>query len=195
MENSYFSFCLIDLPLDKGAGGGLGSRGIGSSRGALAVSVFELHKDEDIYILVGQQGEHACVKSFGYRDKECEPKARSEKNNNFYASSPSTVGGETYSNSNNKATNTNSKTKQVKNFVIEEGAGGGGGGTYIYLLNSANVAVPLLVAGGGGGLGIGPFTEDDMQHGRIYESLRIEVSGQRHGEANITGGAGNYLVA
>lgn len=152
----------------------MGSRGIGSSRGALAVSVFELHKDEDIYLLVGQQGEHACIKSFGYRDKECEPKARSTNNNS----------------NNNKATNLSSKTKQVKNFQIEEGAGGGGGATFIFLLNSANVVVPLLVAAGGGGLGIGHFTEDDLQHGHIYESTRIEVSGQRHGEANITGGSG-----
>ncbi|KAJ6632780.1 ALK tyrosine kinase receptor, partial [Pseudolycoriella hygida] len=55
----------------KGAGGGLGSGGIGSSRGASAVTVLELHKDEEIYFLVGQKGEHACIKSMGHRDKEC----------------------------------------------------------------------------------------------------------------------------
>lgn len=46
----------------KGAGGGLGSAGVGSSRGASVMSVIELHKNEEIYILVGQSGEHSCIK-------------------------------------------------------------------------------------------------------------------------------------
>lgn len=161
----------------KGAGGGLGSRGVGSSRGALAVSVFELHKDEKIHILVGQRGESACIKSFLNRDDNCE-------------SSGDTANSERPSNS-----NANSKTKQVKDIVIESGTGGGGGGaTFIFILNSAEVAVPLMVAAGGGGLGIGHFIEDNQQHGRVYDSARVEVSGQRHGELNITGGAGKQSV-
>lgn len=117
----------------------MGSRGVGSSRGALAVSVFELHKDEKIYILVGQKGENACIKSFMHRDEDC------ESSNN-----ESTNGG--------RSTIADSKTKQIKDIVIEDGAGGGGGGaTFIYLLNSAELAVPLLVAAGGGGLGYGNF--------------------------------------
>lgn len=155
----------------KGAGGGMGSRGVGSSRGALAVSVFELHKDEKIYILVGQQGESACIKSFLHRDDDCDSSYESG--------------------SSERPSNSNSKTKQVKDIVIEQGAGGGGGGaTFIFLLNSAEIAVPLLVAAGGGGLGIGNFIEDNQQHGRINDSARVEVSGQKHGESNITGGAG-----
>lgn len=46
----------------KGAGGGLGSAGVGSSRGATVMSVIELHKNEEIYVLVGQSGEHSCIK-------------------------------------------------------------------------------------------------------------------------------------
>lgn len=130
--------------------------------------MLELHKDEEIYILVGQHGEHACIKSMGYRDKGCESRGR----NSF----DKTV---------------NSKTKQVKNLVIEDGAGGGGGGTFVYLLNAANAAVPLLIAGGAGGLGIGRYLDDDLQqHGRGYEPERSDVSGQRHGEMNRTGGPG-----
>jgi len=46
----------------KGASGGLGSGGVGSSRGSVAVAVLELHKHEELYFLVGQQGENAlCV--------------------------------------------------------------------------------------------------------------------------------------
>lgn len=141
---------------------------MGSSRGALVVSVLELHKDEEIYILVGQHGEHACIKSMGYRDKGCESRGR---------------------NAFDKVVN--SKTKQVKNIVIEDGAGGGGGGTFVFLLNVANTAVPLLIAGGAGGLGIGRFLNDDLQqHGRNFEPERLDVSGQRHGETNRTGGPG-----
>lgn len=140
---------------------------MGSSRGALVVSVLELHKDEEIYFLVGQKGEHACIKSMGYRDKECEPK------DNESSDQPR-----------------NSKTKQVKEMKIEDGAGGGGGGTYVFLLNSVNEVVPLVVAAGGGGLGIGRYLDDHDQHGRIVDPRGIDVSGQTIGEMNKTGGPG-----
>lgn len=161
---SSFKFLRV---ITKGAGGGLGSGGVGSSRGALAVSVLELHKDEEIYFLVGQKGEHACIKSMGYRDKECEPK------DNEPSEQPR-----------------NSKTKQVKNLVLEDGAGGGGGATYVFLLNSVNEVVPLVVAAGGGGLGIGRYLDDHDQHGRIVDPEGINVSGQLIGEMNKTGGPG-----
>lgn len=152
----------------KGAGGGLGSRGLGSSRGALAISVFELHKDERIYVLVGQKGENACIKSFMQRDDDCESIRNGQKSSSL-----------------------NSKTKQVKDIVLDDGTGGGGGGaTFIFLLNSANTAVPLLVAAGGGGLGVGHFIQDNQQHGRINDNTRMETNGNRHGDVNVTGGAG-----
>lgn len=137
--------------------------------------MFELHKDEKIYILVGQKGESACIKSFMHRDEDCE------------SSNESTNG---------VRPNKESITKQIKDIVIEDGAGGGGGGgTFIFLLNSNEVAIPLLVAAGGGGLGFGHAMEDKNQHGKVYDSARVEVSGQRHGELNITGGAGKQSVS
>lgn len=63
----------------------------------------------------------------------------------------------------------------------------------IFLLKSAEVAVPLLVAGGGGGLGVGNFIENNQQHGRVYDSSRQEISGNRNGDLNVTGGAGNMV--
>uniref|UniRef100_A0A182WD07 receptor protein-tyrosine kinase n=1 Tax=Anopheles minimus TaxID=112268 RepID=A0A182WD07_9DIPT len=152
----------------KGAGGGLGSGGVGSSRGAMVLSVLELHKDEEIYILVGQSGEHACIKSMGFRDESCEMRNKQL----------------------NMDTWMHSKTQQVKNTIIEEGAGGGGGGTYVFLLNSANTAVPLLVAGGGGGLGVGRYLDDDIQHGKNYLSYKKDVSGTAHGESTRQAGPG-----
>ncbi|XP_075168825.1 anaplastic lymphoma kinase [Haematobia irritans] len=59
----------------KGAGGGLGSTGVGSSRGAVAVAVLELHKNEELYLLVGQPGENACSKSAGAKEDACSPSA------------------------------------------------------------------------------------------------------------------------
>lgn len=152
----------------KGAGGGLGSGGVGSSRGALVVSVMELNKDEEIYLLVGQAGEHACIKSMGVRDKECEPRGRQLFDKN-----------------------TDSKTKQVKNLVIEDGAGGGGGGTYVFVVNPTIAAIPLLVAAGGGGLGIGRYLDSESTHGRGVEPDRLDFSGQRREDIqNHTGGPG-----
>ncbi|KFB50191.1 AGAP012070-PA-like protein [Anopheles sinensis] len=151
----------------KGAGGGLGSGGVGSSRGAMVLSVLELHKDEEIYILVGQSGEHACIKSMGYRDESCEMRNKQLV--------------ETWM---------HSKTQQVKNTIIEEGAGGGGGGTYVFLLNSANTAVPLLVAGGGGGLGVGRYLDEDVQHGKKFFAFKKDVSGTAHGESPRQAGPG-----
>lgn len=79
----------------------------------MVLSVLELHKDEEIYILVGQSGEHACIKSMGYRDESCETRNKQL---------------------NLDTTWMHSKTQQVKNTIIEEGAGGGGGGTYVFLV-------------------------------------------------------------
>lgn len=92
----------------KGAGGGLGSGGVSSSRGAIISSVIELHKDEEIYILVGQNGEHACIKSMGLQDPSC--------------AQPNAKFGEL------------SKVQLVKNIYIENGAGGGGGASYVFLV-------------------------------------------------------------
>lgn len=53
------------------------------------------------------------------------------------------------------------------------------------------VAVPLLVAGGGGALGVGHLLDsDEIQHGKKFDSSRIEVSGER-GRGNLTGRSGN----
>ncbi|KAM7344585.1 anaplastic lymphoma kinase [Cochliomyia hominivorax] len=146
----------------KGASGGLGSGGVGSSRGAVAVAVLELHKNEELYILVGQQGENACIKSLGYKEDGC-------------GSNDPDLDLSKYSFS--------SKQHMLKNMNLEYGAGGGGGGSYVFLLNSArNEAVPLIVAGGGGGLGIGRYLDEDFQHGQKDNPARKGFTGQINGE-------------
>lgn len=134
----------------------------------MAVTVLELHLDEELNFLIGQKGEHACIKSMGYREKECEPLL------DMFASD----------------VHAESKTKQVKNMVIEDGAGGGGGATFVFILNPSNLAVPLVVAGGGGGLGIGRYLDEHDQHGRLFIPNGDNFSGQATGDANFTGGPG-----
>lgn len=94
----------------KGAGGGLGSGGVSSSRGSIVSSVIELHKDEEIYILVGQSGEHACIKSMGIQDESC--------------ASPTTKLSQA------------PKVQLVKDIYIENGAGGGGGASFVFLVTT-----------------------------------------------------------
>ena len=98
----------------KGAGGGLGSGGVGSSRGAIVISVLELHKNEEINLLIGQKGEAACLKSMSPQDDEgCSVPSQQPD----YSMAPA-----------------KSKTHLVKQIYIENGAGGGGGGTYVFLV-------------------------------------------------------------
>lgn len=166
--------------ISKGASGGLGSGGVGSSRGSIVLTVLELHKDEEIYVLVGQSGEHACIKSMLPRaDNSCE---------NRFAYEPPVNG-----------LGALSTVHMVKHLVIKNGAGGGGGGSYVFLvrrrirvtgtgsakrkflsfqLNQANAAVPLLVAGGGGGLGIGHYVDEDVQQAQGIVPERGDMSGQ-----------------
>lgn len=106
----------------KGAGGGLGSGASGSSRGAIVTSVLELHKDEEIQILVGQSGEHACVKSMGIPDPACilMNKKYSEQSKHL-----------------------NLKLKALAETSFENGGGGGGGGSYVFLVSQFQIIVAV----------------------------------------------------
>jgi hypothetical protein len=44
---------------------------MGSSRGAMVRVVVELRKGQEIYMLVGQEGNSACVKVFNINDLIC----------------------------------------------------------------------------------------------------------------------------
>lgn len=46
----------------RGARGGKGADGMGISKGATSIAVVELSKNQDLYILVGQEGGDACRK-------------------------------------------------------------------------------------------------------------------------------------
>lgn len=46
----------------RGARGGKGADGMGISKGATAIAVVELSKNQQLHILVGQEGGDACRK-------------------------------------------------------------------------------------------------------------------------------------
>jgi anaplastic lymphoma kinase len=73
----------------------------------------ELHKDEEIYILVGQKGENACIKSMGISDEGCSPRFPK------YSDSPK---------------DSVSIINQLRNGLLENGAGGGGGASFVFLV-------------------------------------------------------------
>uniref|UniRef100_T1GGB1 Uncharacterized protein n=1 Tax=Megaselia scalaris TaxID=36166 RepID=T1GGB1_MEGSC len=122
------------------------------------MALLSLRKNEELYFLVGQQGENACVKMFGVVDIEC-----AEENNPILRHK--------------------SKIEQLKRAGIRNGAGGGGGASYVFLKNSANKLVPLVVAAGGGGLGFGKYLDENFQHGRgIVDEEESGYSGSTIGE-------------
>lgn len=128
----------------KGAGGGLGSGGVSSSRGAIVSSVIELHKDEEIYILVGQNGEHACIKSMGIQDESCS----TEKTK--HADLPKTNLVKDVHNYRKCSFVFIFTTCNICRFIIvwdHIGAGGGGGGSYVFLVSDlpAFILVCLLI--------------------------------------------------
>lgn len=104
----------ISSIIAKGASGGLGSGGVSSSRGTIVSSVMELHKDEEIYVLVGQMGEHACIKSLGNeRNEPCSPRLPKHPDN---------------------VIDSVSIINKFRNDLLENGAGGGGGASFVFLV-------------------------------------------------------------
>lgn len=75
----------------------------------------ELHKDEEIHILVGQMGEHACIKSMSITDQGCSPRIPK------YPENPK---------------DSVLIINQLRNSLLENGAGGGGGASFVFLVNN-----------------------------------------------------------
>ncbi|CAH2098912.1 unnamed protein product [Euphydryas editha] len=150
-----------------GASGGLGSMLSGVSHGAQARGLFELHKGERLYMLVGQQGLNACKKTLSAQEsQECYKRDANDTSVVF-----------------------TSKTHEVRNTHVNDGGGGGGGATYVFLLNREGKPIPLLVGGGGGGISLGMFKDDGSQHARGRTNATPE-SGYMYGHPGQTSGAG-----
>ncbi|XP_061480955.1 ALK tyrosine kinase receptor isoform X3 [Rhineura floridana] len=106
-----------------GASGGKGKNTIMRSYGVTVVGIFKLQKNDNLYILVGQQGEDACPSTNQVIQKVC-------------------IG------ENNVVEDEIKANKSVHEWA--GGGGGGGGATYIFKMEDGK-PVPLIVAAGGGG--------------------------------------------
>ncbi|KAI1240503.1 ALK tyrosine kinase receptor, partial [Lamprotornis superbus] len=107
-----------------GAAGGKGGKNtMVRSHGVSVLGIFDLQKDDTLYILVGQQGEDACPSTNDVIQKVC-------------------IG----------ENNVIEEEIRVNRSVNEwaGGGGGGGGATYIFKMENGE-PVPLIIAAGGGG--------------------------------------------
>uniref|UniRef100_A0A8C9ETA9 receptor protein-tyrosine kinase n=1 Tax=Pavo cristatus TaxID=9049 RepID=A0A8C9ETA9_PAVCR len=107
-----------------GAAGGKGGKNtMVRSHGVSVLGIFDLQKDDMLYILVGQQGEDACPSTNDVIQKVC-------------------IG----------ENNVIEEEIRVNRSVNEwaGGGGGGGGATYIFKMENGD-PVPLIIAAGGGG--------------------------------------------
>ncbi|KAM3968747.1 LOW QUALITY PROTEIN: anaplastic lymphoma kinase [Aphomia sociella] len=154
-----------------GASGGLGSSWAGVSHGSQARGLFELHRSERLYMLVGQQGLNACKKTLSAQESQDCSKKQNDSLQVF-----------------------TSKTHEVRNTQVMDGGGGGGGATYVFLLDKEGQAHPLLVGGGGGGISVGIFRDDGSQHARPHTNATPE-SGYMYGTPGRTSGAGGGWIA
>ncbi|XP_045142953.1 ALK tyrosine kinase receptor [Echinops telfairi] len=115
-----------------GAAGGKGGKNTRMrSHGVSVLGIFNLEKDDMLYILVGQQGEDACPSTSQLIQKVC-------------------VG----------ENNVIEEELRVNRSVHEwaGGGGGGGGATYVFKMKDG-VPVPLIIAAGGGGRAYGAKTD------------------------------------
>nr|7N00_A Chain A, ALK tyrosine kinase receptor [Homo sapiens]7N00_C Chain C, ALK tyrosine kinase receptor [Homo sapiens] len=115
-----------------GAAGGKGGKNtMMRSHGVSVLGIFNLEKDDMLYILVGQQGEDACPSTNQLIQKVC-------------------IG----------ENNVIEEEIRVNRSVHEwaGGGGGGGGATYVFKMKDG-VPVPLIIAAGGGGRAYGAKTD------------------------------------
>ncbi|XP_066255961.1 tyrosine-protein kinase receptor isoform X2 [Euwallacea similis] len=150
----------------SGAGGGKGSTGMGSSRGAQVRAVLKLEKGQEIYLLVGQEGSSACIKFLG-------------QSNNC------SVSNEQFSNK--------SLLHVIRGYDIIDSGGGGGGGTFVFKRNRTKHSIPLAIAAGGGGLSISRIFDKDNYHGQGFRKVE-RVSGSVISGAKSGGAGGGWTT-
>uniref|UniRef100_A0A8C8YL95 receptor protein-tyrosine kinase n=1 Tax=Prolemur simus TaxID=1328070 RepID=A0A8C8YL95_PROSS len=115
-----------------GAAGGKGGKNtMMRSHGVSVLGLFNLEKDDTLYILVGQQGEDACPSTNQLIQKVC-------------------IG------ENNVIEEEIRMNRSVHEWA--GGGGGGGGATYVFKMKDG-VPVPLIIAAGGGGRAYGAKTD------------------------------------
>uniref|UniRef100_T1H974 Tyrosine-protein kinase receptor n=1 Tax=Rhodnius prolixus TaxID=13249 RepID=T1H974_RHOPR len=157
----------------KGASGGKGSDNHGTSWGAMVRTVVELRKGQNLYILVGQEGNSACIKNFASYNRRtvCQ-----QKPNN--------------TNSREPTKRPKSKVHEVSKLTFLSEGGGGGGATFVFTMQRNKEKKPVVVAAGGGGLGHGSSDSINIHHGHGINKTLAPTTGNAHQPADISVPAG-----
>ncbi|XP_046399789.1 ALK tyrosine kinase receptor-like isoform X2 [Ischnura elegans] len=166
----------------RGASGGKGSDGVGTSLGSTVRGVLELRAGEPLYFLVGQEGVNACTKNFaGGLSYRRDPLSMGVACNAAIKTSFST--------------RPKNPINDIKQMTFVGGGGGGGGGTFVFKW-AKKKRVPLIVAGGGGGLAHGfispPGTTATLaqRHGQGFNKSIAPVTGRSFGKHPAGAGGG-----
>ncbi|CAF99025.1 unnamed protein product, partial [Tetraodon nigroviridis] len=147
-----------------GAAGGRSVLVMSRSHGVYLAGDFWLKKGEELYILVGQQGEDACPSVKISSSLIC-----LLQSNNIL----------------NKICQEQSGP-MVNKTQVKWGGGGGGGATYVFKVDNG-VYVPLIIAAGGGGRGYSSQAETQLEQ-MDYESSQHG----RNGKSYAAGGGGGW---
>lgn len=142
---------------------------MGASRGSSVKGVIELHKGELLYMLLGHEGRHACVKSLG-RTSNASCQAFWNEDRNLTG------------------------VRGVFQAMLRDGGGGGGGATFLFRFirkNNKSIPDPILIAGGGGGLGLGQFYDNADHHGLGF-SDKEPLNGKTRRTEKTSGAGGGW---
>ncbi|OCT77512.1 hypothetical protein XELAEV_18028604mg [Xenopus laevis] len=148
-----------------GAAGGNGGKTPTLAQGISIIGIFELQKDDLLYILVGQKGEDACPRASSVLQMVC-------------------IG-----------ENTEIEDELRINGSVSEWAGGGGGGggaTYVFKMENGK-PVPLLIAAGGGGRAF-RSKANIIPPERLESNYTIPGLNGKSGAAGGGGGWSDYTV-
>ncbi|XP_075049128.1 leukocyte tyrosine kinase receptor isoform X2 [Mixophyes fleayi] len=148
-----------------GAAGGKGAKNHNKrSHGIFMSGVFNLQKDELLYILVGQQGEDACP-------------GKNNRTQGICMGESSIIEDE---------------YREKKSLAVWAGGGGGGGGATYVFKEVNGVFTPLLIGAGGGGKAYLEDPEDssDFEQEEMFER-NMEVPGM-NGKSGAAGGGGGW---
>eukprot|EP00057_Strongylocentrotus_purpuratus_P000758 XP_001182644.2 PREDICTED: leukocyte tyrosine kinase receptor [Strongylocentrotus purpuratus] len=144
-----------------GASGGAGVENSGPSKAAKVDAIFNLTAGDQLFILVGQEGESAC-------------------------SDPDVL----FAHYCTGSIDEQARLQLAEGGRSAGGGGAGGGGTFIALKSEdSDELTPLLVVAGGGGLAFSPSPSTSYRDGRVG-SPGTGVSGQHGISAKDTSGAG-----
>ncbi|XP_070613404.1 leukocyte tyrosine kinase receptor isoform X1 [Erythrolamprus reginae] len=148
-----------------GAAGGKGAKNHNKrSHGIFISANFQLDKDELLYMLVGQQGEDACLR-INYHTKQICLGESSEIEEEY---------------------------KKAKGLTEWAGGGGGGGGATYVFRQKDGAFEPLLVAAGGGGKAYLKAQESSLDDAFLEQYVNSSAIPGVSGRTGAAGGGGGW---